>query len=160
MSRYNECGCDLNRKVKKSSQKGIVLQREIIDTFHPTAIITLHEAPSPNFLIHSNKYLENELLFKILKDTKSMGITLATEDYLGQQLKVPGNSKIKGPLKFLKKLVQVQALGDYAAKRGIIEITTESGWNSQDTCQRVNGCLLYTSPSPRDATLSRMPSSA
>ena len=25
---------------------------------------------------------------------------------------------------------------------------------------RSNGCLLYTSPSPRDATLSRMPSSA
>ena len=25
---------------------------------------------------------------------------------------------------------------------------------------RLNGCLLYTSPSPRDATLSRMPSSA
>ena len=24
----------------------------------------------------------------------------------------------------------------------------------------VNNCLLYTSPSPRDATLSRMPSSA
>ena len=24
----------------------------------------------------------------------------------------------------------------------------------------INGCLLYTSPSPRDATLSRMPSSA
>ena len=26
--------------------------------------------------------------------------------------------------------------------------------------QRPDGCLLYTSPSPRDATLSRMPSSA
>ena len=26
--------------------------------------------------------------------------------------------------------------------------------------QMVYGCLLYTSPSPRDATLSRMPSSA
>ena len=25
---------------------------------------------------------------------------------------------------------------------------------------RLTGCLLYTSPSPRDATLSRMPSSA
>ena len=25
---------------------------------------------------------------------------------------------------------------------------------------RATGCLLYTSPSPRDATLSRMPSSA
>ena len=26
--------------------------------------------------------------------------------------------------------------------------------------EKINGCLLYTSPSPRDATLSRMPSSA
>ena len=26
--------------------------------------------------------------------------------------------------------------------------------------KRIKGCLLYTSPSPRDATLSRMPSSA
>ena len=28
------------------------------------------------------------------------------------------------------------------------------------SAEQVNGCLLYTSPSPRDATLSRMPSSA
>ena len=28
------------------------------------------------------------------------------------------------------------------------------------TFQNFDGCLLYTSPSPRDATLSRMPSSA
>ena len=28
------------------------------------------------------------------------------------------------------------------------------------TIELSNGCLLYTSPSPRDATLSRMPSSA
>ena len=27
-------------------------------------------------------------------------------------------------------------------------------------CPKVHDCLLYTSPSPRDATLSRMPSSA
>ena len=31
--------------------------------------------------------------------------------------------------------------------------------DGQGTCER-NFCLLYTSPSPRDATLSRMPSSA
>ena len=29
-----------------------------------------------------------------------------------------------------------------------------------DFCKQENICLLYTSPSPRDATLSRMPSSA
>ena len=32
--------------------------------------------------------------------------------------------------------------------------------NYRDTLLDSNGCLLYTSPSPRDATLSRMPSSA
>lgn len=145
MSRYNECGCDLNRKVKKSSQKGIVLQRKIIDSFKPDAIITLHEAPSPDFLIHSNKHLKDKLLFQLLEDIENMGITLATEDYLGQKLKVPGNSKIKGHLKFLKNLVQVQALGDYASKREIIEITTESGWNSQDTFQRVSSHVFVIS---------------
>ena len=31
---------------------------------------------------------------------------------------------------------------------------------SHATFQLVSHCLLYTSPSPRDATLSRMPSSA
>lgn len=145
MSRYNESGCDLNRKVETSSQKGIVLQREIIDTFKPDAIISLHEAPSSDFLIHSNKHLEEELLFQILEDTKTMGITLAREDYLGQKLKVPGNSKVKGHLKFLKNLVQVQALGDYAAEKDIIEITTESGWNSQDIFQRVNSHVFAIS---------------
>ena len=30
----------------------------------------------------------------------------------------------------------------------------------KEICERHNICLLYTSPSPRDATLSRMPSSA
>ena len=29
-----------------------------------------------------------------------------------------------------------------------------------DSCATTEACLLYTSPSPRDATLSRMPSSA
>ena len=44
----------------------------------------------------------------------------------------------------------------------------ESGFDGQSEAQnggdgeflRYNNCLLYTSPSPRDATLSRMPSSA
>ena len=34
------------------------------------------------------------------------------------------------------------------------------GWIEQLGEVDVEGCLLYTSPSPRDATLSRMPSSA
>ena len=45
------------------------------------------------------------------------------------------------------------------------KVRTYVGW-SNDVKKRLKahneskGCLLYTSPSPRDATLSRMPSSA
>ena len=38
--------------------------------------------------------------------------------------------------------------------------TLTSDQGSHSCVAGVNGCLLYTSPSPRDATLSRMPSSA
>ena len=41
----------------------------------------------------------------------------------------------------------------YALKNGLIPVITITGIN-------IGTCLLYTSPSPRDATLSRMPSSA
>ena len=53
--------------------------------------------------------------------------------------------------------VQACALGQSSAailKDSIIGATLEEITEARDTC------LLYTSPSPRDATLSRMPSSA
>ena len=34
------------------------------------------------------------------------------------------------------------------------------GYNQSELCANIDGCLLYTSPSPRDGLLSRMPSSA
>ena len=50
----------------------------------------------------------------------------------------------------------------YFAKR---DISVPDAWNNNantiENAMEVNApCLLYTSPSPRDATLSRMPSSA
>ena len=49
---------------------------------------------------------------------------------------------------------EVRLHGNLIAKVGDDFVTIfDGGWQS-------NTCLLYTSPSPRDATLSRMPSSA
>ena len=39
----------------------------------------------------------------------------------------------------------------------ILFVPKEQDWSNLEKCYN---CLLYTSPSPRDATLSRMPSSA
>ena len=50
------------------------------------------------------------------------------------------------------------AVGTVLIQRGILRIG--DFFLVGTTCGRVRACLLYTSPSPRDATLSRMPSSA
>ena len=56
---------------------------------------------------------------------------------------------------------------EYGGGLGIrcdLDFRVSGDWLGQDAPQelmyRVGACLLYTSPSPRDATLSRMPSSA
>ena len=43
---------------------------------------------------------------------------------------------------------------------GDVRIETDTMGELEVPSDRYYGCLLYTSPSPRDATLSRMPSSA
>ena len=67
---------------------------------------------------------------------------------------------------------------DFAAPEAFVTMTTANGVPFHEVCQtdqaetgdggfyrcadavEISSCLLYTSPSPRDATLSRMPSSA
>jgi len=141
-SRYDQDGCDLNRKIRSSSQHGIVVQRTQIEAFRPDFVVSMHEAPSEGFLIHPGPHLGESLAQTILTDLESQGITLATIDYLGRNLQSKGQSKVSGLLKIAKHLVRVESLGDYLADKGIIEITTESGWNNADTFQRVNSHVL------------------
>ena len=42
----------------------------------------------------------------------------------------------------------------------LLDLKTEISEKARDRIHKSRPCLLYTSPSPRDATLSRMPSSA
>ena len=66
-------------------------------------------------------------------------------------------------------LPSMQDLGDYAIKKNNMGICHEIGWlmaselvasDIDISFAPVLDCLLYTSPSPRDRTRSRMPSSA
>ena len=54
---------------------------------------------------------------------------------------------------------------EYEEHDGPLDFSTSQPYSDEVTAidfdgERVGSCLLYTSPSPRDATLSRMPSSA
>ena len=59
----------------------------------------------------------------------------------------------------LKHVLDVQSLcdSDHLARR---LVSAAKAICRSDDIERLKDCLLYTSPSPRDATLSRMPSSA
>ena len=53
-------------------------------------------------------------------------------------------------------------LDDLAAELGktVLQVVVNWTYHQSGILSVLCGCLLYTSPSPRDATLSRMPSSA
>ena len=53
-----------------------------------------------------------------------------------------------------------QTIAVYDLGGGTFDITILHLGDGVFEVKSTNGCLLYTSPSPRDATLSRMPSSA
>ena len=65
---------------------------------------------------------------------------------------------MKGAVEELVSMQRDQHLGDlypFSLNQKLSSITEKSTYYED-----ANSCLLYTSPSPRDATLSRMPSSA
>ena len=73
-------------------------------------------------------------------------------------------SKSEGLTNLIKKASP--ALGDTLKPKNEKEVNAQrsklnaAGFRSESAPAMFNTCLLYTSPSPRDATLSRMPSSA
>ena len=85
--------------------------------------------------------------------------------------------KIKGPAIFLAQFVSddepfnsLESISKWASNLGYKGVQIPS-WDSRlidlkkaseskDYCDDIKGCLLYTSPSPRDLSTSRMPSSA
>ena len=72
------------------------------------------------------------------------------------------------PVDALSSLVPIECAGGTAASITVMPTGGTAPYSylwstaSMDTTATIDslGCLLYTSPSPRDATLSRMPSSA
>ena len=86
-------------------------------------------------------------------------------------LHLPGQEPLEIPIITGSENEKALDISSLRAKSGYI--TLDPGFVNTGACSssityldgekgilRYRGCLLYTSPSPRDATLSRMPSSA
>ena len=84
----------------------------------------------------------------------SIGRGLVSMSFLGCQF--VGNQAFAGG----GLAVEIVGKSDHVHKTNNVTVQIKDSQFKDNGCGENNTCLLYTSPSPRDATLSRMPSSA
>ena len=99
-----------------------------------------------------------DLVGQILKEVEGKVLDETTKSLVGQVLKDAKDNFLDGPMKnFDCKDVESERIMNTG--KVFIEDAQDKDRNLAIQALR-EVCLLYTSPSPRDATLSRMPSSA
>ena len=76
-----------------------------------------------------------------------------------EQFGLPLNRTIKEGFESLAKIIIGQQISTSVAK-SLIDKLKKDGMLNEKEMSEASICLLYTSPSPRDGLLSRMPSSA
>ena len=97
----------------------------------------------------------NQRINSILSCLVVIGFTILFSSTLGAQKK----NVLFIPVDDLKPMLG--AYGDQLVKTPNIDLLAKNGTVFLNaSCQQAICCLLYTSPSPRDRTRSRMPSSA
>ena len=128
-------------------------------------------------LDQTNFHINYKLLNKKIKNSAQDNITLniansiwAQENYkfldsFFNEVTTNYNAKIKN-VNFIdgaerqKAIEEINKWVDSATLHKISEVLKKNDVNGDTRMVLVNACLLYTSPSPRDGLLSRMPSSA
>ena len=88
---------------------------------------------------------------------QAMNYERATWSFILSLLKDDG-AQSSGPRSNTKNDLKERLRSFYAAFEEVYK--SQTGWLINDPQLQENFCLLYTSPSPRDGLLSRMPSSA
>ena len=75
----------------------------------------------------------------------------------------PVHTFYEGSTELSENLLGLKGIGGFYVvdtNSGLVMIDAGSHLDIDSAYAEINNCLLYTSPSPRDAQLSRMPSSA
>jgi len=128
-TRFDELGEDLNRNFAKSLNPKIKLQRNLIDNFKPTLVVSFHEGPVNNFLLISEPNTQVQFTNKFLRLTKQQGIILDPFSYLKYPLKTSGLWQKGIFCEVLQRIGSLSSLGMYCQNKGIKCITLETNWN-------------------------------
>ena len=119
------------------------------------------DAPGMGFDLHKlNKFAKGQVLDPLVEEEKRLAQNL--REGLSTLLDMHNPAEL-GSLCGALGLVEECEFGTHAEKKaGVLRKVAQTGarYNSTERAHMECFCLLYTSPSPRDRSLSRMPSSA
>ena len=123
-----------------------------IDIQMPALSPTMEEGTLSKWLIkEGDTVASGDILAEIETDKATMEVESIDEGIVGKILIAEGSENVKVGTVILQLLEDGESAADLGAPAASAAPTA---------APEPAPCLLYTSPSPRDATLSRMPSSA
>ena len=109
------------------------------------------------------KFTEDHEWLRLEDDgTVTIGITDYAQDQLGDivYIELPNKGDILSTGSEAAVIESVKAAGEIKAAIGGEVLAVNAALEDKPEAVNIDPCLLYTSPSPRDRTRSRMPSSA
>ena len=136
-SRYNRKGCDLNRDFRDSRTYEARVIRDFITAEPPDLIVSLHEGPQDGYLLVVTSQGSKRLAEAAVEAVRDQGIALASHHFAGFSLGTPGLSAEGRGTDFLKWVLRLHTLGNFANSLGIGTYTTETNWSSEDLESRV-----------------------
>lgn len=137
-SRYTQDGCDINRDFKNFETRGAQIQRDMMHTYSPDIVVSLHEGPHEDFYFFTNESVTDELTKKILTDLSEQGVHLAKTMSGSPIPLIPHGVATENFFsKSFKRVFDINLIGTYADAHGIGVITPESSWKSTDIDERI-----------------------
>jgi predicted deacylase len=141
LSRFNADGYDINRDFVRFRTTEAQLVRRTFDEYRPDFVLSLHEGPQDAAFMFANRHVDGALARRMLAALEAGGTTLAEKDYFGLRLRPPGLSAStpvqRAVVGVWGATLKMAAVNEFAARRGLPEITLESGWRSPDRAARV-----------------------
>ena len=138
--------------LRKDRPNSIRCGNQLIDITSPVVMGILNVTPD-SFYLHSRVDGSIDLALEMAAQMLAEGATILD---IGGMSTRPGAEEIPLDQELQRVLPVIQAI-HAAFPEAILSIDT---YRAEVALQCIHACLLYTSPSPRDRTRSRMPSSA